>query len=121
MKAKIISFYCFLQFGFVDFSVENSQEKSLKRGHFWNFSLTIVVICSLKIALKLFFVSISQLNLIAIFSIFFLAFFYLFDRKSCKLFYKSDPLKIVRGQGQYMFDEEGIRYLDCINNVAHGT
>lgn len=39
--------------------------------------------------------------------------------KSCKLFYKSDPLKIVRGQGQYMFDEEGTRYLDCINNVAH--
>uniref|UniRef100_T1H5H9 Uncharacterized protein n=1 Tax=Megaselia scalaris TaxID=36166 RepID=T1H5H9_MEGSC len=40
--------------------------------------------------------------------------------KSCQLFYKSDPLKIVRGQGQYMFDEEGTRYLDCINNVAHG-
>ncbi|XP_031629435.1 alanine--glyoxylate aminotransferase 2-like [Contarinia nasturtii] len=39
--------------------------------------------------------------------------------KSCKLFYKTDPLKIVRGQGQYMFDEEGTRYLDCINNVAH--
>lgn len=43
-----------------------------------------------------------------------------FYRKSCKLFYKSDPLKIVKGQGQYMFDEEGNRYLDCINNVAHG-
>ncbi|XP_037919934.1 alanine--glyoxylate aminotransferase 2-like [Hermetia illucens] len=39
--------------------------------------------------------------------------------KSCQLFYKSDPLKIVRGQGQYMFDETGTRYLDCINNVAH--
>jgi hypothetical protein len=36
------------------------------------------------------------------------------------LFYKSSPLKIVRGQGQYMFDEEGTRYLDCINNVATG-
>lgn len=48
-------------------------------------------------------------------------FLFLFDvRKSCKLFYKSDPLKIVRGQGQYMYDEEGNRYLDCINNVAHG-
>lgn len=46
--------------------------------------------------------------------------FSLFNRKSCKLFYKSDPLKIVRGQGQYMYDEEGTRYLDCINNVAHG-
>lgn len=39
--------------------------------------------------------------------------------KACQLFYRSDPLKIVRGQGQYMFDEEGTRYLDCINNVAH--
>ncbi|XP_055598182.1 alanine--glyoxylate aminotransferase 2-like [Uranotaenia lowii] len=39
--------------------------------------------------------------------------------KSCQLFYRSDPLKIVRGQGQYMYDEEGTRYLDCINNVAH--
>ncbi|TDG40314.1 hypothetical protein AWZ03_013258 [Drosophila navojoa] len=39
--------------------------------------------------------------------------------QACKLFYRSDPLKIVRGQGQYMFDEEGVRYLDCINNVAH--
>lgn len=41
-------------------------------------------------------------------------------RKSCQLFYRSDPLKIIRGEGQYMFDEEGTRYLDCINNVAHG-
>lgn len=39
--------------------------------------------------------------------------------KSCQLFYRTDPLKIVRGQGQYMFDEEGTKYLDCINNVAH--
>ncbi|XP_017107434.2 alanine--glyoxylate aminotransferase 2-like [Drosophila bipectinata] len=39
--------------------------------------------------------------------------------QACQLFYRSDPLKIVRGQGQYMFDEEGTRYLDCINNVAH--
>jgi ethanolamine-phosphate phospho-lyase len=38
--------------------------------------------------------------------------------KSCQLFYKTNPLKIVRGQGQYMFDEEGTKYLDCINNVA---
>ncbi|ALC49682.1 CG8745 [Drosophila busckii] len=39
--------------------------------------------------------------------------------QACQLFYRSDPLKIVRGQGQYMFDEEGTRFLDCINNVAH--
>lgn len=43
-----------------------------------------------------------------------------FSRQSCKLFYKSNPLKIVRAEGQYMYDEKGSRYLDCINNVAHG-
>jgi len=42
------------------------------------------------------------------------------SRQSCKLFYKSNPLKIVRAEGQYMYDEKGNRYLDCINNVAHG-
>lgn len=42
------------------------------------------------------------------------------NSQSCQLFYKNDPLKIVRGAGQYMFDEEGTRYLDCINNVATG-
>ncbi|XP_015190483.1 PREDICTED: alanine--glyoxylate aminotransferase 2-like [Polistes dominula] len=39
--------------------------------------------------------------------------------QSCKLFFKSSPLKIVKGVGQYMFDEKGTRYLDCMNNVAH--
>jgi len=41
-------------------------------------------------------------------------------RSSCKLFFQSEPLKIVRAEKQYMFDEEDNRYLDCINNVAHG-
>lgn len=41
-------------------------------------------------------------------------------RQACKLFYKSNPLKIVRAKGQYMYDERGNCYLDCINNVAHG-
>lgn len=27
---------------------------------------------------------------------------------------------MVRAQGQYMYDEQGAEYLDCINNVAHG-
>ena len=27
---------------------------------------------------------------------------------SCKLFYKSDPLKIVRGKGQFLYDENGV-------------
>jgi 4-aminobutyrate aminotransferase-like enzyme/Ser/Thr protein kinase RdoA (MazF antagonist) len=31
----------------------------------------------------------------------------------------SEPLKIVRGSGQYLFDEEGNRYLDLVNNVCH--
>ncbi|XP_066599894.1 alanine--glyoxylate aminotransferase 2-like isoform X2 [Prorops nasuta] len=39
--------------------------------------------------------------------------------QSCKLFYKSSPLKIVRAEGQFMYDERGNKYLDCINNVAH--
>ncbi|XP_053202717.1 5-phosphohydroxy-L-lysine phospho-lyase-like [Panonychus citri] len=39
--------------------------------------------------------------------------------KSCTLFFKDDPLKIVKGDGQYMYDESGNKYLDCINNVAH--
>ncbi|PNF21325.1 hypothetical protein B7P43_G02103 [Cryptotermes secundus] len=39
--------------------------------------------------------------------------------QSCKLFYRADPLKIVRAVGQYMYDEKGGQYLDCINNVAH--
>jgi 4-aminobutyrate aminotransferase-like enzyme/Ser/Thr protein kinase RdoA (MazF antagonist) len=29
------------------------------------------------------------------------------------------PLKIVRGEGQYLFDDEGARYLDLVNNVCH--
>uniref|UniRef100_T1J015 Uncharacterized protein n=1 Tax=Strigamia maritima TaxID=126957 RepID=T1J015_STRMM len=39
--------------------------------------------------------------------------------ESCKLFYRLDPLKITRAKGQYMYDEQGNEYLDCINNVAH--
>jgi len=38
---------------------------------------------------------------------------------SCKLFFKSDPLKIVSAKGQYMYDEKEQPYLDCINNVCH--
>ncbi len=37
-----------------------------------------------------------------------------------ELFFKADPLKIVKASGQYMYDESGNKYLDCINNVAHG-
>lgn len=38
---------------------------------------------------------------------------------SVTLFFKKDPLKIVRASGQYMYDEQGNQYLDCVNNVAH--
>ncbi|KFO25840.1 ethanolamine-phosphate phospho-lyase isoform X2 [Fukomys damarensis] len=38
---------------------------------------------------------------------------------SCTVFFPEDPVKIVRAERQYMFDERGQRYLDCINNVAH--
>ncbi|XP_039997481.1 ethanolamine-phosphate phospho-lyase [Xiphias gladius] len=38
---------------------------------------------------------------------------------SCKIFFTHDPIKIVQARGQYMYDEKGQRYLDCINNVAH--
>lgn len=39
---------------------------------------------------------------------------------SCRLFFPEDPVKIIRGQGQYLYDEQGREFLDCINNVAHG-
>ena len=29
------------------------------------------------------------------------------------------PLKIVRGQGAYLFDHSGRQYLDCVNNICH--
>lgn len=35
------------------------------------------------------------------------------------LFFKDEPLHIVRGQGCELFDPEGNCYLDCINNVSH--
>ncbi|CAH2991767.1 unnamed protein product [Chilo suppressalis] len=38
---------------------------------------------------------------------------------ACQMFFRSNPLKIVRGIAQFMYDESGERYLDCINNVAH--
>ena len=38
--------------------------------------------------------------------------------KTLSLSYQS-PLKIVRGQGTYLFDEQGNGYLDMVNNVCH--
>jgi len=31
----------------------------------------------------------------------------------------SEPLHIIRGWRQYLYDASGRRYLDCVNNVAH--
>ena len=30
-----------------------------------------------------------------------------------------EPLKIVRGNGSYLYDENGQEYLDCVNNISH--
>ncbi len=38
--------------------------------------------------------------------------------KSLSATYES-PLKIIKGQYQYMFDEDGRTYLDTVNNVCH--
>jgi len=38
--------------------------------------------------------------------------------KSLSLSYH-EPLKIVRGSGAYLIDDQGRRYLDTVNNVAH--
>ena len=38
---------------------------------------------------------------------------------SCKLFYRENPLKMVRARGQYMYTESGQEFMDCINNVCH--
>jgi len=38
--------------------------------------------------------------------------------KSLSLQYK-EPIKIVRGAGQYLMDQNGRKYLDTVNNVAH--
>uniref|UniRef100_A0A3B1K380 5-phosphohydroxy-L-lysine phospho-lyase n=1 Tax=Astyanax mexicanus TaxID=7994 RepID=A0A3B1K380_ASTMX len=39
--------------------------------------------------------------------------------QSCRLFFSDDPVKIVRARGQYLYDENGVQYLDCISNVQH--
>lgn len=38
--------------------------------------------------------------------------------KALSVSYKK-PLKIVKGKGQYLYDEEGRAFLDCVNNVCH--
>ena len=31
----------------------------------------------------------------------------------------TDPLHIVRGEGQYLYDADGTQYLDAVNNIQH--
>ncbi len=39
--------------------------------------------------------------------------------RATSLHYDDHPLHIVRGDGAYLIDADGTRYLDCINNVSH--
>lgn len=36
------------------------------------------------------------------------------------LHFETSPLKIVRASRQYLYDESGNEYLDCITNASHG-
>jgi hypothetical protein len=38
---------------------------------------------------------------------------------NCEVNYPKSPLLILRGFQQYLYDECGAEYLDCVNNVAH--
>ncbi|GFN98921.1 alanine--glyoxylate aminotransferase 2-like [Plakobranchus ocellatus] len=42
-----------------------------------------------------------------------------FIGRSCKLHFEAAPLKIVRASRQYLYDDTGQEYLDCINNTSH--
>ncbi|CAG5121673.1 unnamed protein product [Candidula unifasciata] len=42
-----------------------------------------------------------------------------FVGKSCRLHFEVSPLKIVRASRQYLYDDTGQEYLDCINNASH--
>ena len=44
----------------------------------------------------------------------------MFYSQATQIHYPDNPLKIDYACGQYMFDEQGRKYLDCMNNVAHG-
>jgi len=39
--------------------------------------------------------------------------------KATQVHYPDAPLKIVRGEGQYLYEEDGRKFLDLQNNVAH--
>uniref|UniRef100_A0A915BFR8 Alanine--glyoxylate aminotransferase 2-like n=1 Tax=Parascaris univalens TaxID=6257 RepID=A0A915BFR8_PARUN len=37
----------------------------------------------------------------------------------CQIFYAEDPILVSRASMQYLFDETGRKYIDCISNVQH--
>ncbi|XP_076457341.1 5-phosphohydroxy-L-lysine phospho-lyase-like [Babylonia areolata] len=39
--------------------------------------------------------------------------------RSCRLHFEVSPLKIIRGSRQYLYDDAGGEYLDCISNTSH--
>ncbi|CAD6196740.1 unnamed protein product [Caenorhabditis auriculariae] len=38
---------------------------------------------------------------------------------TCQLFYSDDPFMVSRGSMQYLYDEQGNKFIDCISNVQH--
>ncbi|VDL80685.1 unnamed protein product [Nippostrongylus brasiliensis] len=37
----------------------------------------------------------------------------------CQIFYQDDPFMVSKASMQYLYDEQGKQYLDCISNVQH--
>ncbi|ETN82478.1 aminotransferase, class III [Necator americanus] len=42
-----------------------------------------------------------------------------FFRSKCQIFYQDDPFMVSRASMQYLYDEAGKQYVDCISNVQH--
>lgn len=39
--------------------------------------------------------------------------------RNVALNYSADPIVVLRGEAQHLYDETGAEYLDCVNNVCH--
>ncbi|VDM83801.1 unnamed protein product [Strongylus vulgaris] len=37
----------------------------------------------------------------------------------CQIFYQDDPFMVSKASMQYLYDEAGKQYIDCISNVQH--
>ncbi|VDM60543.1 unnamed protein product [Angiostrongylus costaricensis] len=40
-------------------------------------------------------------------------------KSKCQIFYQDDPFMVSKASMQYLYDEKGMQYLDCISNVQH--